>query len=303
MKKVILTTFSDSKYFDLLKELISSIKKFSDSSKVSIGVLDGGLTDDQIKYLKQHVNHIKKANWDIPVNKIRVRGRDYLKNHVCRAFLPEYFTGYDKYIWLDCDTWLNDWKAIDYLIEGCKNGKLAVVQTIAPGYRDVGRVKWLFKNVALVKTQNFKHAISSGFPREIANKIAFAPNINAGVFSLEKNSNFWISWRKLLSKAINKGRIFSSEQLAMNIAVYYENQPVEFLPPTCNWILDHLLPYYDENKKKFVEPFLPNNSIGIMHLASKIKGDNSKMKSKEDTYYQIKSLNNKFIRKNLRFVE
>ena len=89
----------------------------------------------------------------------------------------------------------------------------------------------------------------------------------------------------------------------MNIAVYYENQPVEFLPPTCNWILDHLLPYYDENKKKFVEPFLPNNSIGIMHLASKIKGENSKMKSKEDTYYQIKSLNNKIIRKNLRFVE
>ena len=60
MKKVIITTFSDSKYFDLLKELISSIKKFSDSSKVSIGVLDGGLTDDQIEYLKQHVNHIKK---------------------------------------------------------------------------------------------------------------------------------------------------------------------------------------------------------------------------------------------------
>lgn len=79
MKKVIITTFSDSKYFDLLKELISSIKKFSDSSKVSIGVLDGGLADDQIEYLKQHVNHIKKANWDIPVNKIRVRGRDYLK--------------------------------------------------------------------------------------------------------------------------------------------------------------------------------------------------------------------------------
>ena len=59
--------------------------------------------------------------------------------------------------------------------------------------------------------------------------------------------------RKLLSKAISKGRIFSSEQLAMNIAVYCDNQPVEFLPPTCNWILDHLLPFYDENKKKFVD--------------------------------------------------
>ena len=303
MKKIIITTFSDSKYFDLLKDLISSIKRFSDSSKVSIGVLDGGLDNEQIKYLEQNVDYVKKAKWDIPVNKIRVRGRDYLKNHVCRAFLPEYFNGYDKYIWLDCDTWLNNWKAIDYLIKGSDNGKLAAVQTIAPGYRDVGRVKWLFNSMALVKTQNFKHAISSGFSKEIARKIAFAPNINAGVFSLEKDSNFWLSWRNLLSQSIRRGRIFSSEQLAMNIAVYFRNEPVEFLPPTCNWILDHLLPLYDEKKKSFVEPFLPNNDIGIMHLASKIKGDNSKMKSKDETYFQIKSLNNNFIKKNIRFVD
>ena len=89
----------------------------------------------------------------------------------------------------------------------------------------------------------------------------------------------------------------------MNIAVYYYNEKVEFLPPSCNWILDHLLPLYDENQNCFVEPFLPNNSIGIMHLASKIKGDNSKMKSREETFFQIKTLGNKTINKNIRFVD
>ena len=147
MKETIITTFSDSNYFHLLKELISSIKKFPQSSKISIGVLDGGLKADQIEYLEKKVDYIKKANWDIPVSKIRVRGRDYLKNHVSRAYLPKYFPDYEKYIWLDCDTWINDWKAIEFLIKGCKNGKLAAVQTIAPGYKDIGNVKWLFKGI------------------------------------------------------------------------------------------------------------------------------------------------------------
>ena len=303
MKKIIITTFSDNNYFYLLKELISSIKKFPQSSGISIGILDGGLNDEQKEFLKGKVDYVKKANWDIQVSKFKVRGRDYLKNHVCRAYLPNYFPNYKKYIWLDCDTWINDWKAIEYLIKGSDNGKLAAVQTIAPGYRNVGNVKWLLKGIAIVKTQNFKHAISSGFSKEVAQKIAFAPNINAGVFALEKNSNFWHIWRKHLVNALKKGRIFSSEQLAMNIAVYYNEEPTEFLPPLCNWILDHLLPYYDESNKCFVEPNLPNNNIGIMHLASKIKGDNSKMKNLNETYFEFRTLTNNIIKKNIRFVE
>ena len=53
MKGTIITTFSDNNYFHLLKELISSIKKFPQSSEISIGVLDGGLKSDQIEYLKK----------------------------------------------------------------------------------------------------------------------------------------------------------------------------------------------------------------------------------------------------------
>ena len=303
MKKTIIITFSDNNYFNLLKDLISSIQRFPQSSNVSIGILDGGLEENQKKYLKGKVEYLKLANWDLEVSKIKVRGRDYLKNHVCRAFLPKYFPNYEKYIWLDCDTWINDWKAIEYLIKGSDDGKLAAVQTIAPGYRDIGRVKWLFKSLAQIKTQNFKHATSSGFSKEIAQKIAFAPNINAGVFALERDSSFWNVWRNYLRQAIKKGRIFSSEQLAMNIAVYYHNEPVEFLPPMCNWILDHLLPYFDEKRNCFVEPYLPYNNIGIMHLASKIKGENSKMKKFEDTFFDIKTIDNNIIKKNLRFVD
>ena len=184
--KVIIVTFSDSKYFTLLKDLILSIKKFDQSKNVDLGILDGGLENDQIDFLKKHTKYIKKAEWDIDVSKLRVRNREYLKNHVCRPFLPKYFEEFDTYIWLDCDTWVNDWNALEYLINGCVNGKLAAVQTISPGYRDIAKVKWLFGGLAFIKTQNFKHAKSSGFSRDIIKKVSMAPNINAGVFALQK---------------------------------------------------------------------------------------------------------------------
>lgn len=192
MNKTIIVTFSDSKYFQLLKELILSIKRFPESNDISIGVLDGGLKNEQIEFLSKYTDLIVKSEWDIKVSDSKIRGRDYLKNGVNRAFLPKYFPNFEKYIWLDCDTWVNDWLGIDYLIKGCDNGKLAAVQSIAPGYRDIGRVNWVFNSLALVKTQNFKHAVSSGFSKNIAQQIAFTPHLNAGVFSLEGNSKFGI---------------------------------------------------------------------------------------------------------------
>ena len=70
---------------------------------------------------------------------------------------------------------------------------------------------------------------------------------------------------------------------------------------TCNWIVDHLFPHFDEKTNCFVEPFLPNNKIGIIHLASKIKGDENNIKSASETTFEIKTLNKKIIRKSLRF--
>ena len=76
MNKTIIVTFSDSKYFQLLKELILSIKRFPKSSDVSLGVLDGGLENDQIEFLKKYTDLIVKSEWDIKVSESKIRGRD-----------------------------------------------------------------------------------------------------------------------------------------------------------------------------------------------------------------------------------
>ena len=50
-----IVTLADSNYFDLLEELINSIKVHDKSKDVSICVLDAGLTEEQINILKPKV--------------------------------------------------------------------------------------------------------------------------------------------------------------------------------------------------------------------------------------------------------
>ena len=214
-----IVTLADSNYFEMLEELIDSIKRFPESKNVSICVLDAGLTTDQFKIIEKKVYKIKKANWDIEVPKYKTIGKEWLKSQVSRAFLPSYFPEFKKYVWIDCDAWVNSWNCLDLYFSACNNGRLGITQTMGPGYRIMANVKWLFGKLAIIKSQNYKHAKSSGINEDAARKIAFAPHLNIGVFSLEKSSPCWDIWQKNLKKTLLKGKIFGSEGLAINISV------------------------------------------------------------------------------------
>ena len=194
MKKNVIVSLADSNYFPLLNELIDSIKRFKESSEVAICILDAGLSEDQKTQLSSKVDEIKSAEWDIKVPNSKIKGREWLKSQVSRAFLPKYFPSYEKYLWIDCDAWVNDWQSVELYFKACENDKLGITQTIGPGYKITSRVNWVFGKLAIIKSQNFKHAIKSNISLEKARKLAFAPHINIGVFSLEKNSNCWNSW-------------------------------------------------------------------------------------------------------------
>ena len=296
-----IVTLADSNYFELLIELIDSIKEKDKNNSVSICILDAGLTEKQNEIIKTKVYSIKKAKWDIKVPKFKVAGKEWLKSQVSRAFLPDYFPEFKKYLWIDCDAWVNSWESIELYFKACDNGKLGITQSVGSGYRVLSKVKWLFGKLALIKSQNYKHAKKSGFSEATARKIAFSPHINIGVFSLEKNSNCWKVWQEILKKALSTGKVFGSEGLAINIAVYDKNIDVEFLPLYCNWIASNVLPKYDTEKETFVEPYLPHNKIGIMHLAAGIWKNNVDLRLDKNIKIDIYNLQDKKELKSLRF--
>ena len=301
MKKNAIISLADSSYYELLIELINSIKRFKNSSDVSICVLNAGLTEDQVNNISKKVDEIKNAEWDISVPSHKVKNKEWLKSQVSRAFLPKYFPSYKKYLWIDCDAWVQDWSSIELYFKACENGKLGITQTLGPGYKIMSKVKWIFGRIALIKSQNFKHAISSKIGLSDARKLAFAPHINVGVFSLEKTSPCWSIWQNNLKKTLKSGQVFGSEGLAINMSVYIDNVETEFLPLNCNWIASNLLPKYDEQNQTFVEPYLPNYKIGIMHLAAGLWKNNKDMRIDKSIEIEIKTLTNKTITKSLRY--
>ena len=301
MKKHSIVSLADANYFPLLEELINSIKRFKESENIAICILDAGLSNEQKNKLSDKVDEIKSAEWDIAVPQSKVKEKEWLKSQVSRAFLPKYFPSYEKYLWIDCDAWVNDWNCIDLYFRACEDGKLGITQTIGPGYKVTSKVNWLFRKLAIIKSQNFKHAVKSGINYNNSRKLAFAPHINIGVFSLEKNSKGWETWQNNLKKTLKSGNIFGSEGLAINMSVYIDNLETEFLPLNCNWITSNLLPKYDEEQKTFVEPFLPNYRIGIMHLAAGIWKDGKDMRIDKSVEIEIETLNKNKILKSLRY--
>ena len=297
MKKNVIISLADANYFELVNELVDSIKNHKQSENVAICIMDAGLKSEQIEILDKKVDIIKKAEWDIEVSSSKVKDREWLKSQVSRAFLPRYFPGYDKYLWIDADAWVNSWYAIELYFKGCDNKKLAIATSADRAYGRVLSADWFFRSFARIKSQNYKHAKSSGFSEKIAREVALKPHLNIGVFALESNAPHWEVWQKNLKKALSSGKIWGSEQIAMNITIYSDKLDVEILPAYCNWTLIEALKL-DEKRNTLVEPYLPNHEIGIVHFAGK---NNDEIRNNKEFVSKIQTTEGKIIEKKLRF--
>jgi lipopolysaccharide biosynthesis glycosyltransferase len=286
MKENVIISLADSNYYELLNELVDSIKRFKESDNTAICILDAGLSDEQKKQLSQKVDEIKLADWDIEVPEFKVKGKEWLKSQVSRAFLPKYFTGYKKYLWIDADAWVNSWSAIELYFKGCQNNKLSIATSADRAYGRVLRAEWVFGSFARVKSQNYKHAKSSGFSEKIAREVA-----------LKANASHWEVWQKNLRAALKSGKIWGSEQIAMNITIYHDGLNVEILPAYCNWTLIEALKF-DKEKNTLVEPYLPNHQIGIVHFAGK---NNDLIRNDKNFISKIRATDGSLVEMKLRF--
>jgi hypothetical protein len=184
----------------------------------------------------------------------------------CLPFLPDYFPGYDVYIWLDADCWVADWSAIDLFIEGAMRGKLAICPSVDRSYSPVYFIKWLLHRPYQVRSFLYKHA-RRAYGKSIAEKMALLPELNTGAFALHRSAPHWEVWARLMEAAAPRARVYGIDQLTAAMMVYQEGLPVELLPAWCNWLCARALPIIDSASGKLMEPYLPHHPIGVMHLA------------------------------------
>lgn len=299
--KIAIVSLADKNYFHLLNELIDSINYHPESNSVDICILDGGLDKDQLQIIEKKVHKIKKPKLNFKIDRWGIKNKPYLEGICARLFLRDIFPDHDKYIWIDSDAWINSWIAIDHLLKASSQGKLAVSSMSDRHTSRVLRVKWIFKNLAIVKSQNFKHSSSSGFSLETSRFVGLQPHLNAGVFCLDKDSVFWEAWLKNFLIAIKKGRVFGSDQIALNVTVYRDKHKVDIVPYYCNWIPNIKNTKYNNVLKKFVEGYTPHHEIGIMHLAGGVFVNNKDMRFDKNILGEIFTTEGQLIKKSFRF--
>ncbi len=255
---LVIVSAADSLYFALLQDAVLSVR--AQCPEVAIGIFDLGLAADERAWLAERVRHVVRPDWDFDFPE-RERAPEALKAELARPFLPRYFPGYRMYLWLDADSWLQDWHVVELYCAAAGRDKLAITPEIDRAYkRHYKRPKLFGMNLAW---KNYREA----FGWRVADRLGRNPMVNGGVLALHAEAPHWAAWRRVLAQVLQRTSFTPAGQTALNYVIFAERLPVNFLPAYCNWMPGDAAPAFDAAKGLFVEPYAPHQVIGVMHLA------------------------------------
>ncbi len=266
MTRIALVSGADANYYPLLQEWIHSVRRFPESQNVDICVIDAGLTPEQVKELKSQVAHVINPDWPTNLPASKIKGQEYLKACVCRPFIPKLFPSYDIYMWMDSDTWVQNWDSVALFLRGATEKKDSI--TITNGadrhYQRQVRIKWLWRWPYRVASFYFSNGCKA-FGFKTAKQLSSQYVLSAGCFALRGDAPHWKRWQELAIIAMKKGKLYPAEQLSLGVLVHLEGYKVELLPAYTHWLFG-TKPLWDSAKKQFIEPFLPHQPLGVLHL-------------------------------------
>ena len=298
LAKTIIVSGSDSGYFELLRGLILSIRDKPESAGVPVGILDLGLDGEQRAWLKDRVEHIAAPDWDVTFPG-HESAPDHRKAFTARPFLRKYFPGFETYIWIDADAWLQDWSTIELLARGARSDGLAIVPEIDRNYKTpmIGaEIKIYARLPGLgIPVWKMKSWVKKRFRRHYSGAEAtehmLKPIINTGVFALTADAPHWGEWAASFHAARIRDQRKFCDQGPMNHAIYTKGLGACYLPSWCNWILLGATPAWDADSGMLVEPSLPHHPIGILHMVADTRS----------TEYDLRTTDGGAIRSRLRY--
>lgn len=265
MNKSILVSAAGANYFPMLAEWVVCMRSFPQSAAWDIGIMDAGLTAPQVEWLKGQGCIVVAPDWPCPISVKKIAGREYLKACVCRPFIPDYFPDYHMYFWMDPDTWLQRWDVVDMFVMGAQRGKIALTAQVDRAYPRPVRVKWLGPLLLKVGSFYFSNA-KKAYNLAMAKKLLSHYVLSAGAFALRGDAPHWKAWQERIRKTLRKGNVFTAEQLSLGIICHIDGLPYENLPSWTHWLCQ-FKPYWDEERKVFIEPSIPHETLGILHLS------------------------------------
>jgi lipopolysaccharide biosynthesis glycosyltransferase len=264
--KTIVISACDQMYVYLANDLFASLRNVKFKNAFDVGLLDVGLDDNNRRYFESLGVRVIKAEADIdyPSREHWESKRPGIRTLTARPFLRRYFPGYDLYIWLDADVWVQTPDAIDtIIIEAQKSQAIFIAPELDRCYSP------FFESVLI--WEKYASWYQTNFPQQTAAAMTLKPMLNAGVFALLAQSPIWDAWRDMYTEALQRtsefnDHTFMADQLGLNILLYLKGMKFSAMPAAFNWLTIFALPKLDRETNMLVEPLPPYRPISQIHL-------------------------------------
>jgi hypothetical protein len=256
--KTLIVTGCDENHHELALDLITSLRDLGVQG-AKIAFVDMGTQDPPQNLLKMFDLHAKQTP-----------GTERYKGYKCaflaiKARLPSIFPGFETYIWLDADCWVQNADAVGELVDAAQRADVAVHPELDVHYfaykSPSDRTIMLYGNL---------------YGQEISRQMWRFPMINGGVFSARANSKVWTEWSVAMESIRTRWKqgedISFSDQIPLHLLIHTKKLSIYPLRAVNNWQLYAALPLIDKQEKRIVVPTPPHEPINILHLAGVTKG-------------------------------
>ncbi|MFI4977028.1 MAG: hypothetical protein ACHP84_21050 [Caulobacterales bacterium] len=178
--------------------------------------------------------------------------------------LPAYFPGYDTYVWMDGDTWVQDGAGIEDYVRAAETADIAIHPECDLNY--VAELRPSNRTLFIYRRQ---------FPDADLNVLARYPMINSGVFAAKATSPLWAKWLDVLEevrrRSAGKTDAYYSDQIPLHWLIFKRRITIAVLPAVDNWQLYTMPPRIDLVRRRLVAAVPPYDDIRIMHLSGATK--------------------------------
>lgn len=259
--RTLVATAADEAYLPLLRGLIASLRQWQPAPFTDLACFDVGLSPAGREWAGARVSTLVEPGWDLPVAQSLRRERPALRAATVRPFLPRYFPGYDVYLWVDADAWVQQREALAAYLELAARGSLVAVPEVDRVYRPhPSVVRWRVERLAAC------------YGDALADRALWDTYFNAGVYALSSTSQLWERWAQSFEIGLrNSGGTLCCDQSALNHALWTAEVSVVPLPATYNWLCHLAMPRWEPRRGLYCEPAFPGRPIGVVHLTGRTK--------------------------------
>ena len=181
---------------------------------LSLHFIDIGCEEGSLEWLREQgaiVHGFSREEYPLLPRQDLLPG--YADAQLCRPFLPEIIPGYDVYVWIDCDIWM---QAHDAVIEAVRAvSGFAEKIVICPEYH-YGYLGHRDFRLAILAQQRWYKGLYAD--EALAEDLSFRPMYNSGFFAMQGKSSLWRAWAEELSQ------VYAGDHSADPTVLHYAEQ-------------------------------------------------------------------------------